>query len=533
MNKKELLFLSALITGCQDEKLQTLEQLPIPRIEIKIPKTEEQKPSEKIEEKVQPRGIACTIDLSNRFIPELLSLSRDAPQYFNTEGILQNPLQRERFGIFSSFTHHQKPFEHYMKAMKSRGNEKQPKIENKFISYTTGKTVKKISSLKQQIKDNKLPEKEIKKAKKELETLSAYVQIIQNVQKILRWEGFYYVEIDGIYNDQTAAAVMEYQRFHQQYLRYNQKIEGKINFFTRQLLNKDFEEYAFGGVRRVLEERVFHAKCNGRYPYVIEQKELEKLVDSTLEQLGLNTLQGVQNFLSKPLDTATVYLEIPELYQQDSMKLEVEVEKWPKDRTKSKLRLFVVENEKRREIYQTKAVAGGDVKNKKTGRKREYKTPEGVFYMKNILLMPFWNPKKEVEEQEEVKEEEKLPGPYNAFGMILAPLYNNNKPQKKPFSSIQDGYEGYGIHLTAWPSSVEYGGASHGCIRIHPNMSRLFYFLARYTPHKVVLEEFEGRDTIKFIPLRGSSIPLEPEYYIKVNICEKKCEDANLQSHTP
>ena len=323
---------------------------------------------------------------------------------------------------------------------------------------------------------------------------------------------------------------MKYQRFHQQYLRYNWKIEGKINFFTKQLLNKDFEEYAFGGVRRVLEERVFHAKCGDRFPSVIEQQELEKLIDSAVEQIGLNTLQGVQDFLSKQQDMTTVYLKIPERYQQESMKLEIEVEKWDsgkweKVRTKTNLKLYAVDDNQKIELFQTKAVVGGWVKNKKTGTKKQYQTPERTFYLKHATIMPHWNPPKWAAEEEEVKDEEKLPGPFNAFGMLNTPLYYDEKPQKDPFRGWQEGDFGYRIHLTPWPSSVEYGGASHGCIRIHPTMSRFFYFLIRYTPHKIVLEKDEtGKETLKFTSLRGGFIPFEPEYYIPVRTCKEKCE---------
>src|SRR3989344_2269520 len=144
MNKKELFLLGALFSGCGEEKPAFLENLPIPKIEVSIPESE---PPEKLEEKVQPKGQLCTIDISNHFIPELLSLSRDGQQYFSTEGSLQNPFQRERFGIFSSFAHHQKPFEHYAKAIERRGDQEQPKIELTFVPYTTEKTFKKISAL--------------------------------------------------------------------------------------------------------------------------------------------------------------------------------------------------------------------------------------------------------------------------------------------------------------------------------------------------------------------------------------------------
>ncbi len=535
MPKKTSLALLALLLSCDNQKPPLAERLEIPKIEITD--FEPVKAPEKLEQKVkEPAGEQCTINLSDHFIPELLSLSRDAEQYFLTEGILQNPFQRERFGIFSGFEHHKKPFEHYAKAIERRGNEKQPKIENKFVPYTTEKTPQRASLLEKRIEQIKNEqnqekyEKELSKIQREYDGLQKQINTIKNVQKILHWEGFYHGEINGIYNDLTASAVMKYQRFHQQYLHYNWKIEGKINFFTRELLNKDLEGYAFGGVRRVLEERVFHAQCSGRYPYVIEKKELEKAVDSAAQQLNLNTIGGVQEFLSKEHQEATVYLEIPRRYQQDSMKLEIEVEKWDsgkweKVRTRTNLRLYAIEEGNRVELFQTKAVVGGWVKNKKKGTKKQYQTPEREFYLKHATIMPHWNPPKWAAEEEEVKDEEKLPGPFNAFGMINTPLYYDHKPQKDPFRGWQDGDNGYRIHLTPWPSSVEYGGASHGCIRIHPNMSRFFYFLVGYTPHRIVLEKDEkGKETLKFTPLRGSYIPFEPEHYIKVRTCKEKCD---------
>lgn len=521
MQLKNWFITAALAVSCQNETLPLLEKLVLPKSEPYVVKVL----PEPVQEKSQPRGEECVIDLSDHFIPELLSLSRDAEQYFITEGILQNPFQRERFGIFSSFEHHQKLFEHYVKALKQRRAQEQPKITLKFVPYTTEKTLKRIASLETEIKENKLNPKQLKQHQQELENLRMQVETIKNIQQVLQWEGFYPGDITGIYEAKTASAVMKYQRFYQQQLRYNWKIESKVNSFTRQLLNKDFEEYAFAGVKRVLEERIFHTKCKGRYPYVIEQAELEKLVDSAATQLKLDTLEGVQEFISHQHDTATVYLEIPERYTQDSMRLEVDVEKWDSGkykrfRTRTKLRLYALEEGKKVELLQTKAVVGGWVKNKKTGKEKEYHTPEREFYLKHVTIMPHWNPPEWAEEEEEVKEEEKIPGPFNAFGMLNTPLYYDNKPQKNPFLGWQDGDNGYRIHLTPWPSSVENGGASHGCIRIHPTMSRFFYFLIGYTPHNIVLEN----NQLKFTAPKGSFIPFEPGHYIKVRTCEQKCE---------
>lgn len=530
MDKKELLLLGALFLGCQNEKPEILENISIPEIEVQIePK------KENLEQKLDPpKGEECIINISNNFIPELMSLSRDAPMYFSRKGSLHNPLQQDRLGIFADFKHHRTIFEHYAKAIELRGDQKQPKIELPFVPYTTEKTIKKISALEIQSQDDKLPEKDKGKVKQELDTLQKQLQEVKNIQQILQWEDFYKGDITGIYDPKTSAAIIKYQKFHRARLLnpiitvndvpYELKADGSISKPTRTLLNRDFEEYAFAGVRRTLEERVFHAKCNGRYPYVIEQPELHKLVTSAAEQLKLDTIQGVQEFLSAEHENVTVYLEIPERYQQEFMKLEVEVEKWEKDRRKSKLRLYTIEEGERIEIFQTKAVVGGKVKNKKTGGRKDYDTPEGEYYLKNVLFMPYWNPPDWAALEGEIEDEEKLPGPFNAFGMILAPLYLHDKPQKKPFATVQDGYNGWGNHLTRSPFSVENGGASHSCVRLHPTQSRYFYFIIGYTLHELEFEDFEGRETIKFVPLRGSNIPFEPGHYIKERICEKECE---------
>ena len=370
------MLLSALALNCQREKPEILENLLFPKIEVKISGS---KPLEKLEEKVQPKRQQCTIDLSDHFIPEILSLSRDAEQYFTAEGILQDPRQRERFGIFSSFGHHQKPFEHYAEAIGRRGDQKQPKIELKFVPYTTQKTIRKISSLEQQLQDGQLSKNQKCSLPKSWRFYGSKYKPSKMPSR--SWLGRIFIrgEVSGIYDQKTALAIIKYQQYHQQQLRYNWNIDGRINLFTRELLNKNFDEYAFAGVRKVLEERVFHAKCEVRYPLVIEPPELEKLVDDAAAQLQLNTIDGVQRFFLLPeRESETVYLEIPERYQQDFMQLEIDVEKWDsgkweKVRTKTKLRLYAIEDGKKVELFQTKAVVGGW--GKMRGIKKFFKTP--------------------------------------------------------------------------------------------------------------------------------------------------------------
>ena len=534
MDKKSLAFLGILFINSQNNQdyANTLlvQPLPLTKLEVQIP---EIKPQDNLEQKVKlPQGERCVIDISNHFIPELFSLSRDAEQYFSTKGVLRDPFQRERFGIFSSFQHHQETVMHYANAIKLKGDQPQPLIENKSIVYTTPKTIQKISSLETQLQNHQLTQKQIQQLSQELETLKTQVETIKKVQLVLHWEGFYNEEITGVYNQVTTNAVIKYQRFQQKYLHYGGKTDGKINPAIIKLLNKDFKDQALEGLQRVLEERVFHAECNGRYPYVIEQKQLGQLVDSAAEQLNLQTPEGAQTFFSSEHKTTTVYLDIPEQYQQDSMKLDIEVEKWDSGRwervrTRTKLILYASEDGQRVNLFETTAVVGGW--GKLHGVKKFFKTPEGKFYLKSLIVLPHWNPPNW--SKEKYGEPVTLPGPLNAFGMMATPLYFNAKPQTDPFRGWQEGDDGYRIHLTAWPSSVESGyGVSHGCIRLHPNMSRFFYLITRYTPHIMVLEKEEGekdkigRETLKFTERKGSYIPFEPEHYISVRTCKEKCK---------
>ena len=525
LQKTTLLLLGgALSLNCQNEVMPVVERLNLPRIELHS----DILTSSRAEDKNIQYGGPCIIDISDHFIPEILSRSRDAEQYFTVEGILSNPWQRERFGIFSSFEHHQKPFEHYAEAITRRGEQKQPKIELKFVPYTTKNTIQKIYSLEKQLQNGQLSENQKLRLTMELKILQSQVQTIKNAQQILAWEDFYREDIDGIYDQKTALAVIKYQRYHQQHLRYGWNIDGRINRSTIELLNKNLEDYAFDGMRRVLEERVFHAKCGSRYPLVIEPQELEKLVDDAAAQLQLDTLQGVKNFfLSPERESAEVHLEIPQRYQQDSMKLEMEVEKWDfgrweRVRTETKLRLYVIEDGKKVELFQTKAVDGGW--GKMRGIKKFFKTPEGEFYLKSLLVMPHWNPPSW--SKDKYGDPVTLPGQFNAFGMMATVLHYTDAPQENPFRGWQGDDDGFRIHLTAWPSSVESGyGVSHGCVRIHPAMSRMFYFVAGYTPHNQVLEkDTDGKETLRYTEKKGSYIPFEPEHYIKVRICKEKCE---------
>ncbi|MBU0470016.1 MAG: L,D-transpeptidase [Nanoarchaeota archaeon] len=327
-----------------------------------------------VEEK---KASSCIVDMSDNFIPELLEKSVNKKKYFTITGTLANPLQRERFGIFSSF-------EHYVRSLNS---------------------------------DNKSEEDH----------------------------------------------------------------------------RKDYE-----GILRVLEERIFHANClldgKERHPYVLEQKELTKLVESTAKQLGIDSLEGTKKFFEQPKDKVLVHLEIPERYKHDSLNLEIEVIKSKKDRKKTTFILYAVEEKEKVELLRTRAVVGGG---KRPNTHQEFNTPARTFYMKSVIIMPHWIPPPQWA-RVNYGDISTLPGPYNAFGMFASDLYYDNKKPENIYARSLGIDDGFRLHLTSNPSSVENGGYSHGCVRIHPNLSRVFNFITEYTPHGKMKEHYRKGEVIPF-----------------------------------
>jgi len=97
------------------------------------------------------------------------------------------------------------------------------------------------------------------------------------------------------------------------------------------------------------------------------------------------------------------------------MRLEVDVEKWDSGRwervrTNTNIQLYAVEDGKRTELFRTKAVVGGW--GKLHGVKKFFKTPEGEFYLKSMIVLPHWNPPSWAKER--YGEPVTLSGPLNA-----------------------------------------------------------------------------------------------------------------------
>jgi len=124
------------------------------------------------------------------------------------------------------------------------------------------------------------------------------------------------------------------------------------------------------------------------------------------------------------------------------------------------------------------------------GRKG-FSTPAGEFYIRRIVNFPIWFPPKWAKTKKIPK-----PGKNNPYGLWMSELFTTAKNgEYEPWLSEDSLIR---IHSTDEPSSIgKY--ASHGCIRIHPEIAdELFLALLKYTPHK------KGKKTAK-----GIIYPLE------------------------
>jgi len=187
--------LAAFLLSCQQQEQQAVQQKttePETTAEQQIP---ESIPPIQIPSIPVSQAQQCIVDLSDHFIPELMSWSKEADKYFSTEDTLNNPFERERFGIYSSFAHHKGLVSHYAKAIERRGSEKQPSFESKYSGYTTPSTISKINSLEKKLNDlrqdpSKNRNKEIETYQKQLILLQKQVEEAKNLQKVLQWKDF-------------------------------------------------------------------------------------------------------------------------------------------------------------------------------------------------------------------------------------------------------------------------------------------------------------------------------------------------------
>lgn len=444
-----------------------------------------------------PQTTKISIDISDTFIPELLKSSKYASEYLSTQGIFADPQERERFGLFSTFEYRTQRLRHFHNAVLRSKNDTPLGFDEKRTltkHYTTTKTLEQITAL--ETLEKKTPREE-----KSLVALQEKVENVKALQQYLFWEGFYEGPMDGNY-EKTVNAVKEFQKYH--FL----SADGKTGRKTKEILFaplSEKERQAHADLLRVFEERVFHAT------HVIHQQQLMKLTNEAAKQLKIDTIEGALEFFeNNQRSNAIIELDIPEIYKNKSLNLKVEITKSENDRKNSKLQLYALHGEKETLLYETRVVVGG--KNDVRGHLRDFDTPVGKYYMKRIVVFPYWHPPSWAEEKFGKDEPSTQPGPLNAYGMFMAEYFKNNKAPKNPYEGWLSGDAKIRIHLTASPQSVESGyGASHGCTRLHPSEgSRFFYFINHFTLH----HEMRG------FSLRGELVPFQKGHYIPVLIKE-------------
>ena len=457
----------------------------------------EQLPEEIIEEPITKEYY---IDVSDHFIPEIIAESEHAEMYFYNidqlnemfgDNIFHDYHDRERFGMYDTFQPYVEDLQdktaHYNEAITERGDLPQPiitiedSIEHDFTTQRTLERVEQLSSLSERTA----------RQERSLQRYLDRVNLVKDIQTILSWEDFYEGEINGNYAE-TWPAIQAYQEFHEL------DDDGVIGDITLETLNTDWRDFLSNSHRDLLgifEERIFHST------YVIESEVLGQLTQEAASQLGINTPEGALSFFSNPErpEMVTVELSVPERYTQESMDLHIEITKSEMNRRNTRLELYNGEEL----LFSTRAVVGG--RHVVEGRNRNFPTPEGIFYLRRLLVFPHWFPPDWAEE--EYGEPITQPGFQNAYGILAMPLSRRDRIPEDIYDGHASGDLQWLVHMASSPRSVESGhGKSHGCIRVHPDWgNHLFYFLIRYIPH-LPLGSAEYRGEV--IPLERA-IPLE------------------------
>lgn len=446
-----------------------------------------------------------TIDISDHFVPEILRNSEHAEMYtadieqlnerFGRE-VFHDPRERERFGMYNTFAPHLPVLEariaHYQAALEQRGERVSPSItygETIEHDFTTERTLEQIEELQRK---ERLSPQEAQQLQRHLER----VDLVRDIQTILSWEGFCEDAIDGNYA-RTWRAVAAYQEF------YGVESDGRIGPTTRALLNTSLEEQlqnAHHDVLNVFQERVFHAT------YVIDPEALQQVTEEAAQQLNITTPEEALAFFSgdeRP-EEVRLTLHVPERYMQESLQLRIEIIKSERNRRQTRMELYVQEDETETLLFSTRAVVGGEYVVR--GRRRNFPTPTGDFYLRRVLVFPHWFPPSWAEEV--YGDPITLPGFQNAFGIMASPLARRSRLPEDQYAAHYSGDLPFLLHLTSYPESVESGhGRSHGCVRVHPDWgNHVFYFLVRYTPH-LPLGEAE---------YRGEAVPFERAVEIRI-----------------
>jgi lipoprotein-anchoring transpeptidase ErfK/SrfK len=226
-------------------------------------------------------------------------------------------------------------------------------------------------------------------------------------------------------------------------------LEQKIEFpVTISISEKDTKQLR-GKLREELKNK-YNISALGSYLDNLESEFKDKI-----KEVNLNN----PNSLDKTYSLEAI---LPNNFLVGEMELNLEINK--KERM-----LYVYQNfnSEKKLLLKTGTALG----------KPGFSTPAGTFFIKRIVLDPWWYPP---QTWAKGKSAEK-PGKNNAYGLYMAELCKNDMPAKYEFSPSGDA--GIRIHSTNHPLSIG-SYSSHGCVRVHPDAAEeLFPFLLRYSPH--------------------------------------------------
>jgi len=421
------------------------------------------------------------VPLGSNFIPSPISDSKNKKSYF-----IDDPSKDlNKFSLYYKFD--SSKLKKYLNLIDNDFLKKIILDKSIKKDFTSSKDLEEIVSLSQK---KGLSDKE----QRYLSLLQLRVYAVKVIQEKLKLEEGYTGLVDGIVREDFFKAIKTYQVAH------GLKSDGIVGQETLAALNRSYSEIVSS---EISEFRKFFAFRLFQSTFVINPEDLSRLVEDSFKQLNLSTPESIVKFLESNQSSVDLKLNLPENYLVKNMDLEAEIIK-EKQGSMGTFRIYQNYKNNKLQLFETRTVLGGINKDGSTGKMRKFSTPNGVYYIHRVIVLPFWNPPGWAGKTSKTS---RLPGPLNAYGLYMAEYFKSTNPVDYSYACFGDAK--IRIHSTSNPNSVEFGGSSHGCTRLHPQIANMFFpFLLHYLPHK----------EMKYVDSRGDIIPFEKDSFLKVVI---------------
>ena len=258
--------------------------------------------------------------------------------------------------------------------------------------------------------------------------------------------------------------------------------ELRVNFGSEQRINdKSLElmvsESDLGSLRQIVKDKV-HEK----YPNIHVFGTYLDSVEDVIRKYFYS-----ENVLA-PVDSTKhrFGLKVPENFFVDSMDVFMNIAK-----NERKLRVYQRYNAQEILLFESNIVVGAESSEYFQDHKKNFETPEGLFFIKRFVKDPWWYPPLEWWHHDDPVG----PGKDNPFGEWMAELFREGENLKDDYEFMPGGQDEkirlHGTYDEKWMYPAL--RSSHGCIRLErPSADELFNGLLYYLPNKEPKETGRG-----------------------------------------